>query len=81
MRTPIAVLVVEDEVLVRLDIADYLSGQGFEVHEAAGADQALEIMQTVPNIQLLFTDIDMPGSIGSGTRPLASRAHHRHVRT
>ncbi|MCK0208649.1 response regulator [Starkeya koreensis] len=63
MRTPIAVLVVEDEVLVRIDIADYLSGQGFEVHEAAGADQALEIMQAVPNIRLLFTDIDMPGSM------------------
>lgn len=63
MRTPIAVLVVEDEVLVRIDIADYLSDQGFEVHEAAGADQALEIMQAVPNIRLLFTDIDMPGSM------------------
>ncbi|WP_428030262.1 response regulator [Ancylobacter sp.] len=60
---PIAVLVVEDEALVRFDIADYLSEAGFEVHEAAGADQALAILEANPNIRLLFTDIDMPGSM------------------
>ncbi|GLK71385.1 response regulator [Ancylobacter dichloromethanicus] len=60
---PIAVLVVEDEALIRFDIADYLADSGFEVHEAAGADQALAILEANPAIRLLFTDIDMPGSM------------------
>jgi CheY-like chemotaxis protein len=53
MNLRIAVLVVEDEALVRLDIADYLSRQGFEVHEAASADEAIAILETVPVIRLL----------------------------
>ncbi|UOK70395.1 response regulator [Ancylobacter polymorphus] len=60
---PIAVLVVEDEPLVRFDIADYLAENGFEVHEAASADQALAILEAIPAIRLVFTDIDMPGSM------------------
>lgn len=60
---PIAVLVVEDESLLRFDIADYLAENGFEVHEAASADQALKILEAVPEIRLVFTDIDMPGSM------------------
>ncbi len=63
MRTPIAVLIVEDEPLVRLDIADYLSREGFEVHEAANADDALNILEVTSDIRILFTDIDMPGSM------------------
>ncbi|TCK28087.1 response regulator receiver domain-containing protein [Ancylobacter aquaticus] len=63
LSMPIAVLVVEDEALVRFDIADYLAEQGFEVHEAASADQALKILEAIPEIRLLFTDIDMPGSM------------------
>lgn len=59
----IAVLVVEDEALVRFDIADFLSESGFEVHEAAGADEALAVLEANPSIRLLFTDIDMPGSM------------------
>ncbi|WP_421697604.1 response regulator [Ancylobacter sp.] len=59
----IAVLVVEDEPLVRFDIADYLAENGFEVHEAASADQALAILEAIPAIRLVFTDIDMPGSM------------------
>ncbi|WP_371345966.1 response regulator [Ancylobacter sp. IITR112] len=59
----IAVLVVEDEALVRFDIADYLAEQGFDVHEAANADQALAVLESVPGIRLVFTDIDMPGSM------------------
>ncbi len=35
MSTPIAVLVVEDEVMIRVDVADYLTHRGFEVYEAA----------------------------------------------
>lgn len=63
MADSICVLVVEDEPLVRIDIADYLSDHGFDVIEAANADEAIALLETVPRIRLLFTDVDMPGSM------------------
>lgn len=36
---------------------------GFEVMEAANADQAIALLETVPAISLVFTDIQMPGSM------------------
>jgi CheY-like chemotaxis protein len=57
------VLVVEDEWLIRFDIASHLSEEGFDVHEAADADEAIAILESVPDIRLLFTDINMPGSM------------------
>lgn len=59
----ITVLVVEDEPLVRLDIVDQLAGEGYHVLEAANADQAIQVLEANPEIRLLFTDIDMPGSM------------------
>ena len=61
--TKIAVLVVEDEVLIRMDIADQLRERGFEVLEASTADEAIEILENNDAIRVLFTDIDMPGSM------------------
>jgi DNA-binding response OmpR family regulator len=57
------VLVVEDEALIRFAIADDLRDAGFEVFEADGADEAIEILGRERDIRLLFTDIDMPGSM------------------
>ncbi|MFO1143636.1 MAG: response regulator [Amaricoccus sp.] len=57
------VLVVEDEALIRFTIADDLRDAGFEVVEAATADQAIGVLSDDPGIRLLFTDIDMPGSM------------------
>jgi CheY-like chemotaxis protein len=59
----ISVLVVEDEALVRLDIVTQLEDEGFEVYEAATADAAIAILDAHPDIHLLFTDVDMPGSM------------------
>lgn len=59
----IKVLVVEDEVLIRLDIADHLADVGYEVLEAGNADQAIRLLETYPDIAVVFTDIDMPGSM------------------
>lgn len=59
----ITVLVVEDEPLVRLDIVLTLQDDGFRVFEAATADEAIVLLETHPEIHLLFTDIDMPGSM------------------
>ena len=57
------VLVVEDEPLVRMDIVDFLERDGFKVSEAGNADQAIALLEQHPTIQILFTDIDMPGSM------------------
>lgn len=56
------ILVVEDEVLVRLTIADALHDAGFEVVEAATADDAIEIINE-QTIHFLFTDIQLPGTL------------------
>jgi CheY-like chemotaxis protein len=57
------VLVVEDEPLVRMLAVDVVEEAGFEAIEASDADEALELLCKVPDIRLLFTDIDMPGSM------------------
>jgi len=61
MSPNISVLLVEDEVLVRMDIADSLAESGFDVLEAGSADEA--ILETNDAIRLIITDIDMPGSM------------------
>jgi DNA-binding NtrC family response regulator len=59
----VAVLVVEDEILIRMAIADSIADAGFVVYEAANADQAILILESHPDVRALFTDIDMPGSM------------------
>jgi CheY-like chemotaxis protein len=61
--TPIRVLVVEDEVFVRMDAVEILRAAGFDILEAANADEAIQILETHSDIRLIFTDIDMPGSM------------------
>ena len=63
MQGKIVVLVVEDESLVRMDIVSQLADEGFEVLEAENADRALEMLDAHDSISILFTDIDMPGSM------------------
>lgn len=58
-----AVLVVEDEILIRMAIADAIAEAGFTVYEAANADQAIQLLELHDDIGVLFTDIDMPGSM------------------
>ncbi|MUZ65053.1 response regulator [Agrobacterium vitis] len=55
------VLVVEDEILIRLDIVDALCHAGFQVIEAGCVAEAVAILETVPAIGAVFTDVDMPG--------------------
>ena len=58
-----AVLVVEDEVLIRMAVADTIAEAGFTVCEAGNADQAIKLLESRADIRALFTDIDMPGSM------------------
>jgi CheY-like chemotaxis protein len=58
------VLVVEDEILIRVVIADYLRSCGYRVIEAASADEAIVILQhTELEVDVVFSDIEMPGSM------------------
>lgn len=57
------VLLVEDEVLIRMATADALRGAGFTVIEAANADEALSILNAAVSVDLVMTDVRMPGSI------------------
>jgi CheY-like chemotaxis protein len=65
MKAPFSalVLVVEDEPLVRLDAIDMLTGAGFRVVDAANADEAIAILERCPDIRVVVTDIQMPGSM------------------
>ncbi len=63
MTGSVSVLVVEDEFLIRMDVAQQLSEEGYRVFEASNADAAVRLLETEPSIRILFTDIDMPGSM------------------
>jgi CheY-like chemotaxis protein len=56
------ILIVEDEFLLRLDSAE-IESAGFEVIQAANADEAIAILKARPDIHVVFTDIQMPGSM------------------
>lgn len=72
--TPI-VLIVEDEMLLRMRAVDMVEDAGFTSIEAVDADQAVAILESRSDIALLFTDIQMPGSM-DGLR-LAHAVHER----
>ncbi|UFX43120.1 response regulator [Bradyrhizobium sp. 41S5] len=62
--TPVPnVLVVEDEMILRMRAVDIVEDAGFNSIEAVNADQAISILESRSDISLLFTDIQMPGSI------------------
>jgi CheY-like chemotaxis protein len=60
---PPAVLIVEDEPLLRIHAADIVEEAGFIAIEAANADEAVRILESRDDILLLFTDVQMPGSM------------------
>src|SRR5437867_3510401 len=57
------VLIVEDEPLLRLTGADLLAEAGFEVLEARTADEALRILEATPDVRVVFSDVEMPGTL------------------
>jgi CheY-like chemotaxis protein len=57
------VLVVEDDFLLRIEAVDIVKSAGFNAVEASNADEAIAILEARPNIHVVFTDIQMPGSM------------------
>jgi CheY-like chemotaxis protein len=57
------VLVVEDDFLIRMNAAGMIEDAGFDAVEAANADEAIVILEARLDIRVVFTDIQMPGSM------------------
>jgi CheY-like chemotaxis protein len=55
------VLVVDDEIMIRLVIADYLRECGYRVFEAGSPEDAVSILQSDLKIDIVFTDLELPG--------------------
>jgi CheY-like chemotaxis protein len=58
-----AVLIVEDDALVRAEAVDLCAEAGFTTYEARNADQAIRQLESHSDIRVLFTDIEMPGTM------------------
>jgi CheY-like chemotaxis protein len=69
------ILVVEDEPFVRMIAVDVLTGHGMVVLEADCVEEALAVLETESQIDLLFTDINMPGDLDG--LDLAAIVHQR----
>lgn len=60
---PISVLLVEDEPMISNMVADELNECGFAVHEVANGDDALRYLSSGEKVDVMFTDVNLPGSI------------------
>jgi CheY-like chemotaxis protein len=72
----LAVLFVEDDVLVRLTAAEYLRAAGYRVIEAANAAEAIEIFASGEPVDGVFTDVQMPGAMDGLMLARWVRKHH-----
>jgi two-component system, response regulator PdtaR len=61
--SPIYVLVVEDEFLSRLHAVNLVEDAGYEAVEASNAEEAIAILEARKDIRIVFTDVDMPGTM------------------
>jgi two-component system, response regulator PdtaR len=59
----VGVLVVDDEPMLRIYALDFIENAGFAAYEASGADEAIRMLESHPDICIVFTDINMPGSM------------------
>ena len=62
MCSPV-ILVVDDEILVRMLMADSLRDEGYQVIEAASGDEGMAILRTCQQVDRVITDVRMPGQI------------------
>src|SRR6202795_2958066 len=72
---PSTVLIVEDEMLLRMCAVDMVEDAGYSSVEAVDADEAVAILESRSDIALMFTDIQMPGSMDG--LELARAVHER----
>ena len=59
----VVVLVVEDEAIIRMNAVAFIEDAGYDVIEAANADEAISHLEMRSDIRVVFSDIEMPGSM------------------
>jgi two-component system, response regulator PdtaR len=74
------ILIVEDEALIRLSAVGMLEDAGFRMIEAANSDEALGLLEADSDVQLLFTDVEMPGAIDGLALAKQVRDRWPHIR-
>ncbi len=75
------VLIVEDEPFVRMMVYELFADEGFEVLEAESADEALAIFSQRHDVSLLFTDVEMPGTLNGYALARWAFVHRPTVKT
>jgi two-component sensor histidine kinase/CheY-like chemotaxis protein len=83
MKSPASVpvvLIVEDELVLRMRAVDVVEDAGFVAIEAVGADEAMQVLESRDDIALLFTDIQMPGSMDGLKLAHAVHARWPHIK-
>ena len=78
--SPPVVLVVEDEMVLRMRAVDIVEDAGFVPIEAVSADEAIKVLESHDDISLLFTDIEMPGSMDGLKLAHAVHARWPHIK-
>ena len=73
------VLLVEDEVLIRTPVAHMFRGAGFIVIEASSADEAWSFLQAGAPVDLVFSDIQMPGSMDGAELARKVKESYDHI--
>ncbi|MBW9091717.1 response regulator [Rhizobium wenxiniae] len=58
-----SILIVDDEAILRFDLADFFMDAGYHVYDAADADEAIAILEAHDSIRVVLTDVQMPGSM------------------
>lgn len=75
----IIILVVEDEALIRFGLVDSLQDRGYQVIEAANVLQSLAILAKRDDIDVIITDIDMPGVLSGLDLVKMTSKKHPHI--
>jgi DNA-binding NtrC family response regulator len=57
------ILIVEDEAIIRFELADFFQDAGYSVFEASDADEAIAVLERETTIRIVLTDIQLPGSM------------------
>ena len=72
-------LVVEDEVLIRVAVADYFRECGFEVYLASNTNEAKAILEAGLIVHVVFTDVEMPGEMNGFALARWVKEHHSDI--
>jgi CheY-like chemotaxis protein len=70
-----SVLILDDEITVRMLLTDVLADAGYKVFEAANGAEALDILQSKTPLDLMITDVGLPGALNGRQVATRARAH------